>query len=66
VPSGLNFENDKYPNVSEGSSIADPHHFDADPDPAFEFDADPDPDFFPRVGPSNARKWPSKASTFSL
>ncbi len=56
MPSGLNFENDKYPNVSEGSSIADPHHFDADPDPAFEFDADPDPDFFPRVGPSNARK----------
>jgi hypothetical protein len=21
----------------------DPHHFDADPDPAFPFDADPDP-----------------------
>jgi len=25
-------------------SVADPHHFDADPDPAFHFDADPDPD----------------------
>ena len=27
------------------SSVADPHHFDADPDPdqAFHFDADPDP-----------------------
>ncbi len=22
---------------------ADPHHFDADPDPTFQFDADPDP-----------------------
>ncbi len=37
------------------SSVADPHHlyadpdpachFDADPDPAFHFDADPDPTF---------------------
>ena len=26
------------------SSVADPHHFDADPDPAFQFDADPDAD----------------------
>jgi len=25
-------------------SVADPHHLDADPDPAFHFDADPDPD----------------------
>jgi hypothetical protein len=25
-------------------SVADPHHVDADPDPAFHFDADPDPD----------------------
>jgi len=25
------------------ASVADPHHFDADPDPAFHFDADPDP-----------------------
>jgi hypothetical protein len=24
-------------------SVADPHHFDPDPDPAFYFDADPDP-----------------------
>jgi len=26
------------------TSVADPHHFDADPDPAFHFDADPDAD----------------------
>jgi len=26
------------------TSVADPHHFDADPDPAFHFDADADPD----------------------
>jgi hypothetical protein len=25
-------------------SVADPHHVDADPDPACHFDADPDPD----------------------
>jgi hypothetical protein len=25
--------------------VADPHHFDADPDPAFYSDADPDPTF---------------------
>jgi len=25
-------------------SVADPHHFDADPDPTLHFDADPDPD----------------------
>jgi hypothetical protein len=25
-------------------SIAEPHHIDADPDPACHFDADPDPD----------------------
>jgi hypothetical protein len=24
-------------------SVADPHHFDADPDPAYHFDADPKP-----------------------
>jgi hypothetical protein len=24
--------------------ISDPHHFNADPDPAFHFNADPDPD----------------------
>jgi hypothetical protein len=24
--------------------IADPHHFNADPDPAFHFNPDPDPD----------------------
>jgi len=26
------------------SHVADPHHLDADPDPAFHFDADPDSD----------------------
>jgi hypothetical protein len=25
------------------NSVADPHHLDADPDPACNFDADPDP-----------------------
>ncbi len=28
-------------------SVAEPHHFDADPDPAFHFDADTDPDTDP-------------------
>ncbi len=27
------------------NSVADPHHFDADPDPTFHFDADPDTTF---------------------
>jgi hypothetical protein len=26
-------------------SVADPDHFDTDPDPAFHFDKDPDPAF---------------------
>ncbi len=26
------------------ASVADPHHFDADPDPAWHFDTDPNPD----------------------
>jgi hypothetical protein len=26
-------------------SVADPHYFDADPDPSIHFDADPDPTF---------------------
>jgi hypothetical protein len=32
--------------TSLSPSVADPHHFDADPDPdpAFHFDANPDPD----------------------
>jgi hypothetical protein len=29
------------------SSVADPHHFDANPDPTFHFDADPDPNADP-------------------
>ncbi len=31
-------------NETEVSSAADPHHFDADPDPAFHFDEALDPD----------------------
>ncbi len=27
------------------SCVADPYHFDMDPDPTFHFDADPDPTF---------------------
>jgi hypothetical protein len=27
------------------TNVTDPHHFDADPDPACHFDADPDPTF---------------------
>ncbi len=30
---------------SVGSSVADPHYFDADSDPTFHFDTDPDPSF---------------------
>jgi hypothetical protein len=30
---------------SDTDRVADPHHLDADPDPAFHFHADPDPDF---------------------
>ncbi len=30
--------------IAAGISVADPHHFDADPDPACHFDADADPD----------------------
>jgi hypothetical protein len=29
----------------EWSDVADPHHFDPDPDPTFHVDADPDPTF---------------------
>ncbi len=32
-------------------SVADPHHFDADPDAAFHFDADPDPTFHSDADP---------------
>ncbi len=56
------------------SSVADPHHFDADPDntfhsdadadqdPTFQFDADPDPTthFFPDLDP------PMRQNNFSL
>jgi hypothetical protein len=28
------------------SSVADPHHVDADPNPDFKFDAEPDPTFY--------------------
>jgi hypothetical protein len=33
-----------FPFLRLTSSVADPLHFDADPDPACHFDADPDPD----------------------
>jgi hypothetical protein len=34
--------------------VADPHHFNADPDPAFHFNADPDPAFHFNVYPDPA------------
>ncbi len=33
-------------------SVADPHHFDADPDPSFHVDADPDPTFHSDADPN--------------
>jgi hypothetical protein len=30
--------------LAASSSVAEPHHFDADPDPIFHFDVDPNPD----------------------
>jgi hypothetical protein len=41
--------------VNTGTSVAVPHHFDTDPDPACKFDAnaDPDPAFdFPALDPA--------------
>jgi hypothetical protein len=37
----LETENDK----TDPARVADPHHFNADPNPAFHFNADPDPAF---------------------
>ncbi len=34
------------------TSVADPHHLDLDPDPAFHFDADPDPTFHSDADPN--------------
>jgi hypothetical protein len=34
-------------NTSPNINVSDPHHIDADPDPAFHFYADPDPDADP-------------------
>ncbi len=34
-----------------GRSVSDSHHFDADPDPAFQFDAGPDPTFHSHADP---------------
>jgi hypothetical protein len=31
--------------IKDPETFPDPHHFDADPDPACHFDADPDPSF---------------------
>ncbi len=35
--------------------VSDPHHFSADPNPAFHFNADPDPDPAPNQGDPNLR-----------
>ncbi len=35
-------------------SVADPHHFDPHPDPAFQFDPDPDPTFHSDADPEPA------------
>ncbi len=35
------------------SIVADPHHSDKDPDPAFHFDADPDPNFYSDADPEH-------------
>jgi hypothetical protein len=67
---------------TDGTTVADVHHLDADQDPeptfhsgadakpTFPFDADADSDpnqsLFPRFGSSKAPKLPVKASTFSL
>ena len=45
----MNPNTSKYESYAD-TSVADPHHFDADPDPAFQFDADPDPDPDPGSG----------------
>jgi hypothetical protein len=34
--------------------VADPHHFNADPDPAFNYNADPDPAFHFSADPDPA------------
>jgi hypothetical protein len=36
----------------EVTNVADPHNFDADPDPDFHFDADPDPTFHSDADPN--------------
>jgi hypothetical protein len=35
----------KYRTISFLTRVADPHHFNPDPDPVFHFNADPDPAF---------------------
>ena len=40
---GVKYLKLREPMVVVPTSVADPHHFDADPDPTFYFDADPDP-----------------------
>jgi hypothetical protein len=39
------------PKLCANDSVADPHHFDSDPDPALHFDADPDPTFYSATDP---------------
>jgi hypothetical protein len=68
------------PRFIGGSSVADPHHLDADrdPDPAFHFDADPNPAFqfdadsdpgptthlFPDLDPPLLQNGPQRLSHF--
>ncbi len=39
------------PKLSGNDSVEDPHHFAADPDPAFHLDSDPDPTFYSAADP---------------
>jgi hypothetical protein len=46
-------------------SVADPLHFDADPDPTFHFDADPDPAFLLVADPDPAFHFDADPDTAS-
>jgi hypothetical protein len=37
--------------------VVDPHHFTADPNPAFHFNENPDPDPAPHQSDGNLRPW---------
>ncbi len=52
------------------TSVADPHHFDVDPDPVFYFEANPDPPFHSELDPEqdptfNLMPMPTLPLTFS-